>query len=253
MAGAVYDRIGQGYRRFRRSDPRIADLISASLGDVRSVINVGAGAGSYEPTDREVLAIEPSGVMISQRPRGSARCIRGTAEALPVQSRSFDAAMAILTIHHWNDWRKGLAELRRVARCRIVILTSDPEAWGFWLSDYFPSIGREDREIFPTIESIVSVLGGAEIIPVPVPHDCADGFLAAYWRRPEAYLDPAVRQSMSSFSKFDPSHGLARLAAELENGSWHEQNRRLLSLQSLDVGYRLLRAEIGQVGSPHER
>jgi SAM-dependent methyltransferase len=245
MASAVYDRIGQGYRRFRRSDRRIADLILTSLGDAQSVINVGAGSGSYEPSDREVLAIEPSDLMISQRPSGSARCIRGKAEQLPVESQSFDAAMAILTIHHWNDWRKGLKELCRVARRKIVILTFEPEASTFWLADYFPSIGQEDREIFPPIESIASALGGAEVVPVQVPHDCADGFLGAYWRRPEAYLDSAVRQSISSFSKFDPRQGLTRLAADLENGTWHEQNRRLLSLESLDVGYRLVRAEIG--------
>ena len=245
MPNSDYDKIGEGYTRFRRADPRIAALISTSLGDAQSVINVGAGSGSYEPRGCEVLAIEPSDLMISQRPSDSAPCIRGMAESLPVESKSFDAAMAILTIHHWNDWRKGLKELCRVARRRIVILTFEPEASKFWLADYFPSIGQEDRAIFPPLEAIRSAFGGAEVVPVPVPHDCADGFLGAYWRRPEAYLDPAVRQSISSFSKFDATEGLARLTADLETGAWRKQNRQLLSLESLDVGYRLVRSEIG--------
>ena len=151
MPNSDYDKIGEGYTRFRRADPRIAALISTSLGDAQSVINVGAGSGSYEPRGCEVLAIEPSDLMISQRPSDSAPCIRGMAESLPVESKSFDAAMAILTIHHWNDWRKGLKELCRVARRRIVILTFEPEASKFWLADYFPSIGQEDRAIFPPL------------------------------------------------------------------------------------------------------
>jgi SAM-dependent methyltransferase len=244
MPDAVYDKIGEGYKRFRRADPRIANLISASLGDALSVINVGAGSGSYEPSDRKVLAVEPSEVMISQRPSGSALCIRGVAESLPAESKSHDAAMAVLTMHHWSDWRKGLEEMCRVARRRVVILTFEPAASRFWLADYFPNIGNDDRIIFPAIESVVSVLGGAEVVPVPVPHDCIDGFMGAYWRRPEAYLDAAVRQSISAFSKFDATEALARLAADLEDGTWVERNRQLLTLESLDVGYRLLRADV---------
>lgn len=245
MAVALYDTIGEGYRRLRRPDPRIADLISTALGDAQSVINVGAGSGSYEPSDREVLAVEPSELMISQRPMTAAPCIRGTAEALPAADKSFDAAMAVLTMHHWSDWRRGVAELRRVARRRIVILTVETAAAEFWLADYFPSIGEEDRIIFPPIAAIAAALGGADVVPVPVPHDCADGFLGAYWRRPEAYLHPAVRRSISSFSKFDATAGLARLAADLESGAWHKQNSRLASLSALDVGYRLVRSEQG--------
>jgi SAM-dependent methyltransferase len=245
MPDAVYDNIGQGYNRFRRADPRIASLISASLGDARSIINVGAGSGSYEPSDREVLAVEPSEVMIGQRPSGSAPCIRGAAESLPVESKAFDAAMAVLTMHHWSDWHRGLEELRRVARRRVVILTYEPAASTFWLVDYFPRIGVDDREIFPAIKSIVSALGDADVAPVPVPHDCVDGFLGAYWRRPEAYLDPAVRQAISAFSKIDASDGLARLAADLESGTWRERNRQLLTLDTIDLGYRLIRSEVG--------
>jgi SAM-dependent methyltransferase len=245
MPDAVYDKIGQGYNRFRRADPRIASLISASLGDARSVINVGAGSGSYEPSDREVLAVEPSDVMIGQRPSGSAPCIRGAAESLPVESKSFDAAMAVLTMHHWSDWHRGLEELRRVARRRVVILTFEPAVSTFWLVEYFPRIHIDDRAIFPAIKSIVSALGDADVAPVPVPHDCVDGFLGAYWRRPEAYLDPAVRQSISAFSKINASDGLARLAADLESGTWRERNRQLLTLDTIDLGYRLIRSEVG--------
>lgn len=246
MPEAIYDRgIGEGYARRRQPDPRIAAAIASALGDARSVINVGAGAGSYEPTDRIVQAVEPSAVMISQRPPGAAPCVRAGAESLPFEDNSFDAAMAVLTIHHWSDWRAGLREMRRVARQRIVLLTFDVDAAHFWLThDYFPALLKLDRQIMPRLGDLESELGAFEATPVPVPHDCIDGFLGAYWRRPEIYLAPVARRSMSSFAKIDAEPGLKRLAADLESGAWRTRYAPLLDLDALDIGYRLLRWEI---------
>ncbi len=248
MPGAVYDELGEGYARRRRADPRIASTILSALGDARTVVNVGAGAGSYEPTDRAVVAVEPSDLMIRQRPRGAAACVRGAAESLPVATDAVDAAMAVLTIHHWSDWRAGLQELRRVARRRVVLLTFDTEASDFWLTrDYFPALQALDRRIMPPIRALVSELGEVQVVPVPVPHDCVDGFLGAYWRRPEVYLDPLARRSMSSFAAIDAAEaadGVDRLARDLRSGAWHERNEHLLTLDALDVGYRLLRWDL---------
>lgn len=238
---AIYDNIGAGYARRRQPDPRIASLILAALGDAQSIINVGAGTGSYEPTDRKVLAVEPSATMIAQRPAGAAPCVQGSADALPVESASHDAAMAILTIHHWTDWRAGLREMRRVARRRIVLLTFDCDAADFWLTrDYFPEIMALDRQIMPPLAQLESALGPFHAEPVAVPHDCIDGFLGAYWRRPEAYLDPVARRSMSSFARIGADDGLRRLAQDLQSGAWRTRNAALLDRDALDIGYRLL-------------
>lgn len=241
MAEATYDTLGEGYAARRRVDPRIAAAIASALGPARSVINVGAGAGSYEPADRAVLAVEPSDLMIRQRPPGAAPCVRGSAQALPVADGAFEAAMAVLTIHHWPDWRRGLRELRRVARRRVVLLTFDVEASDFWLTrDYFPELLALDRRIMPSLAALEGELGVFEAEPLLVPHDCSDGFLGAFWRRPQAYLDPAARRSMSSFAKIDAEAGLHRLAGDLESGLWLQRNADLLALEALDVGYRLL-------------
>lgn len=242
MTVAAYDEIGRDYAQLRRPDPRIAAAIRRALGDVRSVINVGAGTGSYEPSDCQVLAIEPSDVMIDQRPPGAAPCRKGMAEALPVADASFDAAMAILTIHHWQDWRAGLAELRRVARQRIVLLTCEPRLDDFWLArDYLPALTALDDQIMPPLADLQAELGPASIVPIPIPHDCTDGFLCAYWRRPEAYLDPARRAGISSFARIgDPGPALARLADDLATGRWHAANADILNRESMDFGYRLL-------------
>jgi SAM-dependent methyltransferase len=246
VATAIYDTIGQEYGRRRRPDPRIAATIAGALGDAQTIINVGAGSGSYEPTFGRVLAVEPSEVMIGQRPPGAAGCVRGVAESLPVETAAFDAAMAVLTLHHWADWRLGLKELRRVAKRRIVILTFDPDASRFWLTeDYFPAITELDRQTMPPLSEIVALVGGERPIPVLVPHDCTDGFLGAYWRRPEAYLDPSVRQSMSGFLRIDPTAGLRNLESDLKSGRWHERNAHLVTLDALDLGYRLVRSEFG--------
>ena len=241
MTQEIYDTIGEGYAGRRQPDPRIAAAIVAALADARSVINVGAGAGSYEPTDRTVLAVEPSDVMIAQRPQRAAPCVRGSAEALPVENRTFDAAMAVLTIHHWTDWRRGLRELRRVARQRIVLVTFDIDASDFWLTrDYFPELIVLDSKIMPPLDALAEELGAFQATPLLIPHDCKDGFLGAYWRRPEIYLDPVARRSMSSFAKIDASRGLSQLASDLDTGRWRERNADILALDALDLGYRLL-------------
>ncbi|MBI1186632.1 MAG: methyltransferase domain-containing protein [Alphaproteobacteria bacterium] len=245
MANAAYDTIGDGYALRRRADPRIASLIAAALDDARSVINVGAGAGSYEPTDRPVLAVEPSMTMIAQRPAHAAACVCARAEALPVPDGAFDAAMAVLTIHHWSDWRAGLREMRRVARRRIVLLTFDAQASEFWLTrDYFPALAALDDAIMPTLSALAEALGPYRCIIAPAPHDCVDGFLGAYWRRPAVYLDPIARASMSSFARIDAAEGLARLARDVDSGAWRARYGDLIARAELDVGYRLLTWEL---------
>ncbi|HEU4557150.1 MAG TPA: methyltransferase domain-containing protein [Longimicrobium sp.] len=245
-SAAIYDIIGRGYAAYRRPDPRIAARIHAALGDAASVVNVGAGAGSYEPADRRVAAVEPSEVMVRQRRAESAPAIRATADALPFRAGAFDASLAILTIHHWRDWRRGVAEMRRVARQRVVLLTWDTARSGFWLTDeYFPEIVPIDRAMFPTMEELVDALGGAEVRPVPVPADCTDGFLGGYWRRPAAYLDPGARGAISVFARIpDPAPALARLEADLADGTWEHRIGAHLPDDELDVGYRLVVAEV---------
>ena len=241
---APYDRIGLTYSKTRKPDPRIADMIAAALGDAKSVVNVGAGPGSYEPTDREVTAIEPSQKMIAQRPPGAAPAICASAENLPLPDDSFDAGMAVLTVHHWSDQRKGLAELKRVARERIVLLTFDPAARP-WPTRYFPGLADLDAQTMPTIDQLTRWLGPSDVHPVPIPHDCEDGFLYAYWRRPEAYLDAQMRSGSSSFWKIgDVSGGLRDLATDLQSGEWHRRHCDLLDQDTYDAGYRLIVANL---------
>jgi SAM-dependent methyltransferase len=248
-AMALYDSIGRDYARFRRPDRRIAEAIDAALGDARSVVNIGAGAGSYEPISRTVLAVEPSEAMIRQRPAGAARCLQGSAEALPLDTASVDAAMAVLTIHHWTDLERGLAEMARVARKRAVLFTWVPDVAPFWLTeDYFPEIAAHDRTIFPRAPVLVGMLersiGPVTMAPLPIPHDCTDGLLGAYWRRPERYLDVSVRGAMSSFARIDAEAGLARLRVDLSSGLWAERNHHISRLDELDLGYRIISCEI---------
>jgi SAM-dependent methyltransferase len=241
---STYDVIGRSYGQYRRPDPRIARFIHAALGTAASVLNVGAGVGSYEPRDRRVIAVEPSRVMIDQRPPGSPPVIRAHAEALPFRNVSFDATMAILTVHHWHDLEKGLSELRRVTRDRMVILTWDPAHLGFWLTrDYFPEILEIDRQIIPSLARIERLLGPCDVQIVPIPYDCTDGFLGAYWARPHAYLDPNIRAAISAFARISSAHlrtGLDRLKSDLAQGRWSDTNADLLGLTELDLGYRLL-------------
>ncbi|MGW5263085.1 class I SAM-dependent methyltransferase [Microbispora sp. NPDC004025] len=244
----VYDEIGTTYSAARRPDPRLAARIAAALGDVATVVNVGAGTGSYEPP-ATLLAVEPSTVMIGQRPPGSAPVLRARAEALPLADGVADAAMALLTVHHWTDLAAGIAELRRVARRRVVILTWDQELTrDYWfLREYLPEGAALDDARAASIDDLVRLLGGARVEAVPIPHDCTDGFGAAYWRRPEGYLDPMVRSGMSVLAQLDQAvvrPALDRLAADLESGRWHERHRDLLGLEEYDVGYRLLVADL---------
>ncbi len=241
MTHASYDRIGVGYAERRRPDERIAARISAALGQCARVLNVGAGAGSYEPANRFVVAIEPSAEMIRQRPPTAAQVIQASAGQLPFRAHSFDAALAILTIHHWPHREDGLAEMRRVARERVVIFTWDPEHPGFWLvQDYFPEILEMDRPIFPSLRDIERAIGPIETHVVPIPADCSDGFLGAYWRRPAEYLDARARAAISTFSKFDSAAGLACLQRDLEDGAWFHRYGALEMLPELDLGYRLI-------------
>ncbi len=247
---ALYDDIGCGYAEFRRPDQRIASAIDAALGDALSVANIGAGTGSYEPLDRTVIAIEPSAVMIRQRRAGAAPCLRGSAEALPLATASVDAALAILSVHHWTDLERGLGEMRRVARKRAVLLTWVPDAPPFWLTEnYFPEIAAHDRTIFPGTDALTAMLerivGPVSVAPIAIAHDCTDGFLCAYWRRPEAYLNAARRAAISSFARIDATAGLARLRADLSSGRWAARNGHLLALDTLDLGYRVVACDIG--------
>jgi SAM-dependent methyltransferase len=242
--GQLYDRIGTGYATVRREDPRIAAAIHGALGDARTVLNVGAGAGSYEPRDREVTAVEPSEVMIGQRPPDAAPAVRAAAEALPFADGSFDAAMAVLSDHHWPDRAGGLGELRRVARRRVVVFQFDIAALlDFWLArDYLVSWRPESV----SMAELAGHIGATRTDVVPIPHDCRDGFLSAYWRRPHAYLDPRVRDGISVFRLLpdaDVEAAVAALRADLESGEWERRNAAILEQDALDLGYRLLVAE----------
>lgn len=241
---AVYDTIGQHYHHTRQPDPRLAHAIRAALGEARSVLNVGAGTGSYEPADLRVVAVEPSLTMIRQRPPGAAPVLQGVAEHLPCGDATFDATLAILTIHHWRDQVAGLAEMRRVARQRVVILTWDPAPVAFWLTDvYFPAMLAFDRPRFPSLDTLARGLGDIRVQPLLIPHDCQDGFTGAFWQRPEAYLDVQVRRAMSGFAQLPPDvvqAGVARLEADLASGQWEAQWSWLRHHTSYDLGYRLI-------------
>jgi SAM-dependent methyltransferase len=240
-----YDVIGRAYAAYRQPDPRIHAQIDDALGDAVTVLNVGAGTGSYEPTDRVVVSVEPSPVMIGQRAPDAAPVVRARAEALPVPDGAFDVVLALLTVHHWDDVPRGLRELRRVAG-RQIVLTWDPvamDADSFWLTrDYVPQASATDNE-FAALPEILAGLGPARVEPVPIPHDCRDGFLRAYWRRPEAYLDPDVRGAISALALVDDAvlaPGLERLRADLDSGVWADRNADLVDAETLDLGYRLV-------------
>jgi SAM-dependent methyltransferase len=241
-----YDTIGVDYRRHRGPDPRVAARITAALGDAERIIDVGAGTGSYEPRDRFVVACDPSSVMLQQHPGG--RRVRGAAEQLPFPDAAFDAAMCIFTIHHWSDPTAGLKELRRVAD-RQVLLTWEYGAEGdFWLSDYVPGITAQQFAPESSIPAVLRTLGTDHAEILPVPHDCVDGFMAAYWRRPERYLDPTVRANISGLALLpdgEVEQGMRRLADDLDSGAWHERYGHLLALDELDAGYRIVVAGDG--------
>jgi SAM-dependent methyltransferase len=245
MSGAqLYDTIGAAYLATRRTEPRIAAKIWAALGDARTVLNVGAGTGSYEPPDRQVLAVEPSALMRSQRAPEAAPCVGGSAERLPFADKSFDAAMAVCTLHHWQDPIAGLREMQRVARRVVVFLfdTSDPTT--FWLTrDYLPEFA--DLRACKVLSAVSEMAGaiGARLEPVPIPWDCCDGFFEAYWRRPEAYLDDDVRGGISVWTSVGPEverRVVQDLRDDLASGRWCERNRDLLDLEAAELGARLM-------------
>jgi SAM-dependent methyltransferase len=242
-----YETHGKGYAGRRRADPRIAERIWAALGDARTVLNVGAGAGSYEPRDRWVLAVEPSATMRGQRPADAAPCLAGTAESLPFDDDSVDAAMACVTIHHWGDRARGLAELRRVARGPVVVFTFDLAELIGWQRDYFAEAIAFEEPRFGTPEQIAGELGGdVRIERIPTPADCADGFFEAFWNRPEAMLDPLVRGSQSIWELIEPvavERIFDRLAADLQSGRWDEEHGALRGLDSYEGSLRLVISE----------
>jgi SAM-dependent methyltransferase len=239
-----YDDIGHSYARHRRPDPRIARQIDAALGDADRVVDVGAGAGSYEPPHRHVVAVEPSPVMIAQRSMGAGPVVRGVAEALPFPPRSFDASLAILSVHHWSDKAGGLAELRRVAQRQLVLCFDSTLEHRFWLvREYLPEIATLDYGSDLSPEQVADALAADRVEVVPVPWDCRDGFLCAYWRRPGAYLDPSVRSCISGLARLDPSvarRGIDRLRADLHTGRWATRHADLLDQSEMDLGYRLV-------------
>jgi SAM-dependent methyltransferase len=243
---AKYDIIGLNYAELRKPDQRIAAAVQQALGPAETVLNVGAGTGSYEPVDRLVTAVEPSREMIRQRSSAAAQAIQASAEHLPFDDDAFDAAMAILTVHHWPDKEAGLREMRRVTRGRIVLLTFDPSHRP-WLTDYLPELVRLDEAHLPAMSDYERWLGPVQITPLLVPHDCSDGFLYAYWRRPGAYLDPRIRSGSSSFWAMGNSveSGLERLRRELQTGEWERRYAELLTLDAYDAGYRIVVAESG--------
>jgi SAM-dependent methyltransferase len=243
----LYEEIGRSYSRTRREDPRIAAEIASSLGDARSVVNVGAGTGSYEPRDRIVVAVEPSPEMVRQRRGRTRRVVRGVAEALPFPGGAFEAAMAVLTIHHWPDPEAGLAELARVSRRQVVFFFEPLRTHEFWALDYFPeALDVPSEQDAPGEEDIRRVLRVREVRRVLVPHDCRDGFGAAFWARPEAYLDPEVQAGMSWLALLSPEarrRGSQRLAADLASGAWDRRHGHLRHERTYDGGYRLAIAE----------
>jgi len=242
---ADYGVIGEGYARHRRPDPRIAAHISAALGDAQSVLNVGAGAGSYEPEDRIVTAVEPSGTMRGQRPAHLPRAIDAVAEKLPFPDRQFDASMATFTVHQWADLGRGLAEMRRVTRGPVVVLTCDPALLDrFWLNDYAPEVVATEALRYPAIAAIAAAIGAsAEVVNVPIPLDCTDGFNEAYYGRPERLLDPDARRACSSWSLVGAEAAgrfVARLRSDLDDGSWDRRHGHLRSQAWFDGPLRLV-------------
>jgi SAM-dependent methyltransferase len=240
-----YDRIGRSYAQTRRTDPRIMAQVDAALGDAVTVVNVGAGTGSYEPAGRAVVAVEPSPTMIRQRRPAGPPVVRAYAESLPFPDATFDAALAIFTVHHWRDARRGLHELARVARRQVILSYDSIVEDGHWLiDDYFPEIAALDDETRDhTSDAIARVLDVGRIEPVPVPADCVDGFMACYWSRPEAYLEPVVQAGISGLARLDPAvraRGTERLRADLASGAWDARHGHLRTLAELDVGYRLI-------------
>ena len=240
----VYEAIGVGYAGARRSEPRIEAIISRALGDARTVLNVGAGTGNYEPVDRRVVAVEPALEMLAQRSTGQPPAVRGVAEALPFHDHAFDAALATFTLHHWSDCSVGLSEMRRVAGRQVIVLFEPAMNHRFWLIDYFPAALSLPSEVrAPGVEEIKVHLAVQSVTPLLIPADCTDGFAGAYWRRPEAYLNSSIRASISGLAQLSPevaALGASRLERDLASGAWDARYGHLRSLTEYDIGYRLV-------------
>jgi SAM-dependent methyltransferase len=250
MSAPAYDRIGVDYSEVRRADPRIGAAIWTALGDAETVLNIGAGAGSYEPVDREVIAIEPSAVMIAQRPASAAPALQAFAESLPLPDKSVDATMGVFTMQHWSDVDRGLAEVLRVTRERVVFLTLDVDVMAkMWLvCDYLPALSDLARRDFPSIARLRGILPNPRIEKIPVPSDCTDGFCVGLWSRPEAHLDQRVRQASSSWHHLPETmvdRALTQLRQDLDSGEWDKRLGHLREMAELDVGLRLVWADLG--------
>jgi len=248
--GFDYASYGHGYAVHRRTEPRIAAELHRALGSSRTVLNVGAGTGSYEPEDRYVLAVEPSAAMRAHRPGGQVPAIAAVAEDLPIDDGQVDASMAVLTVHHWSDPEKGLREMRRVTRDRVLVLTIDAQALDrFWLADYAPEVIAGARKRFPDIERVCSVLGGqCQVRDIPIPADCADGFAAACYARPEAFLDPAVRQAQSCWGALtaaEEDRAIGRLRTDLESGEWDRRYESWRAMKRYEGVLKLIVARPG--------
>jgi Methyltransferase domain len=238
----TFDAIGAGYSDVRVPDPRLAAAIAAALGPGERIVNVGAGGGSYEPEDRMVIGVEPSIVMLAQH-RGTRR-VQAGAEGLPFPDRSFDASMATLTVHHWADLAGGLAEMRRVSGLQVIFTWDPVDGQPFWLhAEYLPDLGAFERTRFPPLGAVLEHLDVRAVVPFPIPHDFADGFQHAFWRRPAAFLDANVRAKSSMFALSDPAEaeaGLARLSRDLDSGAWAERHADLLAADAIDFGFRII-------------
>lgn len=240
----LYDEIGVGYSMGRRTDPRWMEPISAALGHARSILNVGTGTGSYEPDgDQAIVAVEPSWEMICQRPQGAPAAVRASAEALPFRDQAVDAVLAVLTVHHWSEWRRGLTDVRRVAPLRVVLAYDTDRHTQFWfVREYVPEIADLER-CRPSADEIAEELDAHTGTTLPLPWDFTDGVFPAYWRRPAAYLDPRIRRTCSALAQTDPEvveRGVRRLRQDLESGHWHEKHRDLLTMNEWDAGFRLI-------------
>jgi SAM-dependent methyltransferase len=245
-----YDSHGAGYAQHRRPDPRIAAAIHRALGDARTVLNVGAGTGSYEPQDRQVFALEPSAAMRAQRPPDASPAIHGLAEALPFDDRSFDAVMAVMTVHQWADLDQGLRELRRVSRGPVVVVAGDGESLPrFWLNDYAPELIAAEQRRYPPIAELAAKLGArSQPQNIPIPIDCTDGLCEAFYARPERLLDPAVRAAQSSWGFVGPQvqpRFVAELSADLASGAWDERYGHWRTLPAYQGSLILIAGEAG--------
>ena len=243
-----YDQLTEQYRNHRKPDSRIAARINSHTKGAKQVLNVGSGIGSYEPENCYIVSVEPSREMNTQRKNSNAVLIQGVAENLPFRENAFDISMAILTIHHWSDIESGLKEMVRVSRKRLILFTWIGYGNDFWLENYIQEIRDVDYKLFPSLEKLEMILRNISVETIDIPYDCSDGFMGAYWRRPEAYLDPNVRRAISTFSRLpNIQESLDRLQDDIYSGAWSQKHGHLLEKESLDLGYRLVVCETSSV------